>query len=294
VTGRPMAGAASRAPALAIGMAALLVSAGLLGSPRPALAQSGSGDVGGEGDTNYAGVEVTVRGGGGNGGGGGGGGGVSCDWGERVPSELLDNYEAYSSETWTLWDGKVHTGGWFPVSCNNGYADTVFVPDDMPAPLILPMEEIVGYARSLIQPIPIEIGMNPVGRQVVKVPTWLYINENAFTTMEATATVTPPIGGSLSATVTAAPDEVRWTTGDGSAPVVCDGPGEPFSGPDPMAEGDCSHTYKRAGEGFSIEATLNWTVSWTATNGEGDVLPDLFSSDTASTSVVEVQSINRG
>jgi hypothetical protein len=124
--------------------------------------------------------------------------------------------------------------------------------------------------------------------QLVRVPTWLWVDGGVWVPRSATARVP-----GLSATATARPTQVTWSMGDGSV-VVCAGPGSRYvPGRSDAYAGspDCGHTYTRAGR-YALTATVAWQVSW-AGGGTGGVLPDLYSQAAVPLGVVEAQAVNR-
>jgi hypothetical protein len=129
--------------------------------------------------------------------------------------------------------------------------------------------------------------------QLVGVPTWLWIDPGVWSRRSRTAAV-----AGLSATATARPVRVRWSTGDGST-VVCRGPGTSFRpGVDRAAAGspDCGHTYLRSSAGapggvFMVTATIEWSVSW-AGGGQAGTLPALTSTSSVVLRVTESQALN--
>jgi len=129
--------------------------------------------------------------------------------------------------------------------------------------------------------------------QLVRVPTWLWIDSNVWGPRSRTAAVP-----GLSATATARPVKVTWSTGDGST-VVCRGPGTPFrAGVDRAvaASPDCGHTYVRSsarapGGVFTVTATIEWSVSW-AGGGQAGTLPALTSTSWVLLRVTESQALN--
>lgn len=105
-------------------------------------------------------------------------------------------------------------------------------------------------------------------KQLVGVRTWLWVDADDWRPMSATASIP-----GLSATVTAQPSTVTWEMGDGTT-VTCNGPGTPYdpNTPDDAQSTDCGHTYQHDGD-RTVLTTIEWTVSWTASNGEGGTLP---------------------
>ena len=131
--------------------------------------------------------------------------------------------------------------------------------------------------------------------QLVRVPTWLWVDEGVWSARSRTAAVP-----GLSATATARPVRVRWSMGDGVT-VNCRGPGTVFRAgvnrPD-GASPDCGHTYVRASAGepgglFRVTATVEWSVSW-AGGGQAGTLPALTSVSSVTLRVTEAQALNDG
>jgi hypothetical protein len=112
---------------------------------------------------------------------------------------------------------------------------------------------------------------------VVNLPTYLYLNPGAWQTFTATATA-----GNVSATATAVPQEVVWTT-DGAS-VTCPGQGVPYNSawgnsPAPAGSGACTYTYSdtsadQPGGTYSLSATVWYHATWTST-GAGGAAGDL-------------------
>lgn len=129
--------------------------------------------------------------------------------------------------------------------------------------------------------------------QLVRVPTWLWVAPGIWAQRSATASVP-----GLSATATARPVAVRWTTGEGAS-VTCRGAGTPFrSGVDRPASAspDCGHTYLRPSVGepggvYRLVATVEWSVTWTG-GGQAGVLPALTSTSSVDLRVAESQALN--
>jgi len=150
--------------------------------------------------------------------------------------------------------------------------------------------------RQLALAVPV-IGTSPGVEvpQLVRVPTWLWVDEGMWITRSRTAAVP-----GLSATATARPVRVRWSMGDGVT-VECRGPGTPFRAGVDRAAGaspDCGHTYLRPSAGapggvFRVTATVEWSVSW-AGGGQAGALPALTSASAVTLRVAEAQALNDG
>ena len=109
----------------------------------------------------------------------------------------------------------------------------------------------------------ITVGMAPPpGTQVlVNAPLWLWAADpgaNSWGPISATAAA-----GGVSVTATARAASVTWSMGDGS--VVTCGRGAAYSpGADPATA--CTHSYRAPGN-YSVTATTEWQVAWSASNG---------------------------
>lgn len=113
--------------------------------------------------------------------------------------------------------------------------------------------------------------------QLVGLQTWMWVPSDSWQSQSASASVP-----GLSVTVTASPERVEWTMGDGTT-EICLGPGEAYdaSKPDDAQTTDCSHTFERASttesDGmFHARATMWWRVSWSASDGSAGSLPEVF------------------
>lgn len=125
-------------------------------------------------------------------------------------------------------------------------------------------------------------------RQLVGIDTWLWIDPAAWQPRSATASIP-----GLSATVTAQPTHVVWDMGDGTV-VTCDGPGTPYDTSRPAAaqSTDCSHLYQHRGI-HDASATIHWSVTWTATDGDGGTLADVARTTRFTMHVAERQAVGR-
>jgi hypothetical protein len=163
-----------------------------------------------------------------------------------------------------------------------------------PGPAVDPATLAQTAYRQLVLGVPV-IRTSPAVAvpQLVRVPTWLWVDRQVWAARSRTAAVP-----GLSATATARPVRVSWSTGDGVT-VVCRGPGTAFrAGVDRASGGspDCGHTYLRASAGqaggvFVVTATVQWSVSW-AGGGQAGVLPPLTSAATVTLRVAESQALN--
>jgi hypothetical protein len=142
---------------------------------------------------------------------------------------------------------------------------------------------------------------NPSGVSVVNLPTWLWIDAEAWHSQTVSATA-----GTVSVTAVATPRSVSWSMGDGTV-VTCKGPGIAYdtTKSSQAQVTDCEHTYtttsagqpttdgKDNGNAFTVTATVAWSVAWTVTGAlGGGELPDLDTSTSSTLRVEQVESIN--
>ncbi|GAA3041052.1 hypothetical protein LV79_003801 [Actinokineospora globicatena] len=228
-----------------------------------------------------AGCDVSVGDGGEHGGGGGhlpGGGGGSGD-GPDYSGCRWDKAEDYSEP------GQPTTaGGWYLLTCLPDFQDGPFWVADA-APVPVSPRVLAETARSrLTLPVPL-ISASPAQNQLVRLPTWLWVDRAAWAPVTASASVP-----GVSVTATARPISLTWSMGDGTT-VTCNGPGDPLVGGDPRAASPtCGHTYLRASERYPVTATIHWSVSW-AGAGTGGTFPELTTSTTTAFRVVEIQAL---
>jgi hypothetical protein len=135
------------------------------------------------------------------------------------------------------------------------------------------------------------IGMSPPPERgaVVNVPQWLWVNSQAWNPTVATATI-----DGVTVTTMARPDRVVWNLGNGDE-VICDGPGTPYDPARPEADqhSDCTYLFRQAGT-FTITATLEWHVTWTAVGmASGGDLGVVRRSASTTVAVSEIQALNR-
>ena len=190
-------------------------------------------------------------------------------------------------------------GAWYVWQCSTAgvadglYRPPVWIPDgQQPGAAQLPSPaELAAMARKQLRlPTP-TIAANPVGDQLVNLPTWMWLSRG-WGPVSATASVP-----GVSVTAVATPTSVSWSMGDGST-VTCTGAGTPFRpGTDPKAPSpDCGHTYRtssasQAGQAFPVIATLHWTVTWSGA-GQGGTFPDMTTTGNAPFRVAESQALN--
>nr|MDT0665536.1 hypothetical protein [Micromonospora sp. DSM 115978] len=193
-------------------------------------------------------------------------------------------------------------GAWYVYQCQTDgvrdalYRPPVWLPDDQGGPTAAG-PDVVGLAeqaRNQLRLAGPAIGMSPVADQLVRLPTWLWLDPGGWNQVAATAAA-----GGVSVTAVARPVEVVWSLGDG-ATVTCSGPGTAFpAGADPeSASPDCGHTYTRRsldepGGTFAVTATVRWDVTW-AGAGQAGVFPGLTTTSTVQVRVIDVPALTTG
>ncbi len=189
-------------------------------------------------------------------------------------------------------------GAWYVYKCSSpGWHDALYRPpvwmaEGPSASGLPPVAVLAEQARQQLRlPTP-SIQANPHGEQLVRLPTWLWLERGGWQDVSATASVPGE-----QVTALARPREVTWLMGDGDT-VTCHGPGTPFpNGGDPAAASPtCGHTYRSSsagqpGQSYPVRAIVRWTITWSGA-GQSGTFPDLTTSATAVFRVAEAQALN--
>ncbi|MEO6987601.1 MAG: hypothetical protein ABI239_03045, partial [Aquihabitans sp.] len=163
-------------------------------------------------------------------------------------------------------------------------------------PTVPAAEILVTFAEEQLELELPTVATSPVrgGLQLVGVPVWFWVDN-----FDATSTTAEVPG--LAATLTATPVRTRFQiTGPGkggpggtSETVVCDGAGtkwEPGAGSDAWAGSDCSYAFDWAGT-FTVEAIVDWELTWSATNGQTGTLPAVSRTSTFTINIEQAQAV---
>jgi hypothetical protein len=138
-----------------------------------------------------------------------------------------------------------------------------------PAAPAAPAFDPVVLAQAALDSAPIalpEPHTSPDGvPQMTGLATWFWLEPGSWEPVSARAEL-PGIW----AEVTATPTRATWTPGDGSAAVVCTGPGRPHPG-SAGATTDCGHTYVDVGS-YTLVVEVTYTVTWTSSTGASAAL----------------------
>jgi hypothetical protein len=163
--------------------------------------------------------------------------------------------------------------------------------------IILAVEELA----ETVAPAPL-VGISPRGRQLVGVPTWVWV-DGGVGPVDAT---TAPLPGGVTATIRATPRvggaSMVFDPGTGDSPVSCTAPGLAWDG---HAEDDprgCRYTYQgRLPEGASPTLTVHYDLAWWVNEtsdplyaGLGGVLPGISGSSPVAITVKGTQAVRTG
>ena len=186
------------------------------------------------------------------------------------------------------------SGAWYSYICGTGGSVLGTAPQWIANPPEAVNPAVLARRASADLPLPtprIRANPSPNVDLLVRVPVWLWVDPMTWGARTATASVP-----GVSVTATATPTRVRWEMGAGTT-VTCRSAGTPWkAGTNPKAASpDCGYVYRRSSgsAGFSIRATVTWTVTWTGGGATG-TLPALTTTDVVTVRVAESQAINGG
>lgn len=175
-------------------------------------------------------------------------------------------------------------------------ANVLAGPPDPAAPggprVIIDPAALAQQAENALVLVEPEVRLNPAEDQIAQLASWLWL-EGGWGEQSASASAGP-----VTSTVTATPQRVRWSMGNGDE-VLCGGPGTPYESrfaATPEAT-DCSYTYRHSsagqpGDAYPVTATVEYALTWVAVGapGGGD-LGVVEQSATVSVRVSELQAL---
>jgi len=174
----------------------------------------------------------------------------------------------------------------------------------------LARDSLVELAGLLPSPDPITTP--PAGQSsIATVPVFVWTDPATWTPFEVSRS--DPLTG-LTATARATPTTMRFDPGDGSGAQSCEGTGVAYdpnlAGGDPTTQaalpGRCTHAYELLtrnvdGSGvpgrpaaWSATLSIDWDVTWTATNGQSGTFATITKTTTFDRAVTEVQVLVTG
>lgn len=211
----------------------------------------------------------------------GGGGDANCT--VRVAVEDDVAFGVYGLDGSRLYS---ETGRWLERVCD-GFPEEPFPESNAvdPRALALSARESVRIPAP-----PIATSPSADDRLYTQVQTWLWLDEQWWTSYSATATA-----GQVSATVTATPTTARWDTGDGGG-TTCRGPGVPWRRGMPDSATYCKHTYTHSSAGrdggtYTLTATVTFEIAWTTNTGAGGNLGTIERTASRDVEVGEIQAV---
>ena len=178
------------------------------------------------------------------------------------------------------------TGRWVYVVCQDADGDVVF-GDIRPVGSSVTLGELFAEALLELDPPVHGFELSPAGKQLVQFPTLFWIDQDYWNAERSTTRS----NGNVSLTLTLVPFETEWNPGDGTDPVVCDGPGEVWERDLKGETFYCKHTYRSVdGQPFTVTSTVRFRLE-TETNSN-EVLgpfPSLERVDSVETGAREIQ-----
>jgi len=151
-----------------------------------------------------------------------------------------------------------------------------------PGPQLLADEAV----KALRLPLPaIRVNPAPPARQIVFVPTWVWLGPESWGNRSATASVP-----GMSVTATATP--VKLVISSAGQSRTCKGPGTAWTpGRDAAAASPtCGITYSAPGS-FALQATVTWNVSW-AGGGVNGTAPAMTTTSSVTLPVMDDPAVN--
>jgi hypothetical protein len=178
------------------------------------------------------------------------------------------------------------TGRWLERVCN-GFPQEPF-PEGEP---VDPRAVALTARQSIAMPTPpISTSPSADDRLYTQVTTWLWLEEQWWTSYSATANA-----GNVSATVTATPVSARWDTGDGGG-TTCRGPGVRWRRGMSDDATYCKHTYTRSSASqddgaYTLSVTVTFEITWTSSVGAGGTLAPIDRTASRDVEVGEIQAV---
>lgn len=215
-----------------------------------------------------------------------GGGGDGCAW-EKLNSIGIPDL---GSGEWPVERNGVIYNLWRR-TCD-GLSTLFEVPETRPSDLLPQLINDL-KSRRLPDPAPAFPMLDlEFGWAYVKTPVDFRVEGSSWQPVSVTAAIGP-----VWATVSAEPRSLTFDPGDGSGRVSCAGDG-PVAGYDAAVPGVCSYTYVNAsstsrydGYHFLTEFSMEWSISWTSSTGQGGPLASYSTTSTAELAVAEVKGI---
>ena len=183
------------------------------------------------------------------------------------------------------------TGVWYAVMCDG---DIRRVPEGGPAVTAL---DLAIEAHNLVDPAEPDLSIVPAELHFTQLESWLAV-EPAYWVGDPSERTRRASAGRVWVDATAEAAEAIWDPGDGTGPLICEGPGTVWQPGLDDGANTCPHTYRRSSAGapgaaFSLSATVVFAVTAT-TNAPVALppLPDIERTTTLEVQVGEIQAVN--
>lgn len=189
-------------------------------------------------------------------------------------------------------------------TCPGGPGGFIYIPKGKAAPAPPAAIDLARTAYGnlpLLDPAPgrYPTGKLSDGRPYTIVQTHMWFSTAPSSWAQRSKTV---CAGALCATAVAKPTTLTFDPGNGDASVSCPGPGSTFQRPagGSWVPGEqpqgCDYQYTKSSYGMpngevTSTYTIGWTVTWTATNGQGGAFDDLQTTANSRFAVAELQSV---
>jgi hypothetical protein len=194
-----------------------------------------------------------------------------------------ENYNLDAEEEGVWWRGVINPNREDEFRYGTDCIEPIFWSDPVNAPEVedaLTDETLAEYAYDEIDIPETEIELNPEGRQLVNLPTWVWLDASDFEPRTVRAEL--PING-LWAETTAEPVSLTLDPGtedaelfpsDGECEIDDDGRiGEPYERGHAEEDPPCGVMYTRAThhvDSYELTASLTWEVHWTGSQTQGE------------------------
>lgn len=171
-------------------------------------------------------------------------------------------------------------------------------------PIVVPPAATIALRAKALLKLPTlraDSNASPSDATYVGVPTWLWVDRAGWHPLSASASV-----GTRAVKVTATPVATTWDMGDGSPPIRCAGPGEPFDREHPY-DPPCGYTYRTSSAHqpqtgpspndryFAVQGSVVFAIHWLCTGNcdqaSGDLADMRWNTTAMALRVFEVQTV---
>ena len=154
----------------------------------------------------------------------------------------------------------------------------------------VPPQVLAQHARAqLVLPLPAARTWPAADHQVVRIPTWLHVDNFAADTRTATV-------GAVTATVRADPVHASWNMGNGDQRDCATGGLVYIPGSTNADDSDCSYAFEHTsarepGQVFAGSVSITWHLTWTSNVGAGGDLGTVTRTTPVDWRVEQIQTV---